>query len=72
MDPTRKTALETHRNEARLSREQLAARAGITSKTIFNIERGQVKPNGATLQVLAMALGCDLADLKDEPDEVAA
>ncbi len=66
MEPTRQSALYTHRIAAGLSREKLAVRAGITSKTVFNIERGLVEPNEATLRVLAQALAIEVADLTDE------
>lgn len=65
-----KSPLLVRRLAAGLSRERLAVAAGVTSKTVFNIERGLVEPNEATLRVLAQALGCDVADLS-EPDEVA-
>jgi DNA-binding XRE family transcriptional regulator/ribosomal protein S27AE len=68
----RQNALYTHRIAAGLSRDKLAARAGVTAKTVFNIERGLVEPNEATLRVLAQALGCEVTDLTDEPEGVAA
>lgn len=71
MNPTRKSALYSQRIAQGLSREKLGALAGVTSKTVFNIERGTVKPNESTLRVLAQALGCEVSDLI-EPDEVAA
>ncbi|MGI8594539.1 MAG: helix-turn-helix domain-containing protein [Solirubrobacteraceae bacterium] len=56
-------ALLRFRNERGLTREQLAARAGLASRTIFNIERQGVEPQRATLHVLAEALCCEVVDL---------
>ena len=63
--------LELARRKAGLSRETLAARAGIASRTIFGIEREGRKANKATLTVLAEALRVEAGDLT-EPEEIAA
>jgi len=47
----------------RLSREELAALAGLSPRTIYNIEHGLRRPHRATRSVLAAVLGCELADL---------
>jgi transcriptional regulator with XRE-family HTH domain len=44
--------------------EELAARAGISPRTIYNAEVGARQPQRATRRVLALALGCSPEDLK--------
>jgi transcriptional regulator with XRE-family HTH domain len=51
------------RRNAGLSREQLAAEAGLSARTIYAIEREGVRPQRATRRVLAEALGCRPSDL---------
>lgn len=61
------------RLKADLTQEQLAVKAGLTSKTVANIERDRFSPHNGTLLLLANALGCDVADLTGaEPEEIAA
>lgn len=54
--------------ELRLARgwtiEDLASRAGTSSRTIYSIEGGEHRPQRATRQVLALALGCRPEDLE--------
>ena len=50
--------MTAHRRRLGISREQLAARAGVSPRTLYNLEHGLVRPQRATLVVLAMALGC--------------
>lgn len=45
------------------SLEELAARAGVSARTIYNAEVGDRCPQRATRSVLASALGCDPDDL---------
>lgn len=47
------------RHAQELTREQLAARAGVTHSTVYRIERGTNRPNLDTLFKLAGALGVD-------------
>lgn len=49
-----------------LSRERLAALAGLSPRTIFAIEVEGVRPQRATCRVLADALGCDASALGDD------
>jgi DNA-binding XRE family transcriptional regulator len=49
--------LERVRHSVGLSREQLAAAAGVSTGTIYGIERCGVSPQRATRAVLAMTLG---------------
>jgi transcriptional regulator with XRE-family HTH domain len=68
-------SLEQRRRARGLSREALGALAGgVSSSTIFRIERGQVTPNRATLALLAGALGCEGSDLthSDAPGRTGA
>ena len=46
-----------------LSQQQLADRAGVGQDTISGLELGRHTPQGRTLQKLAHALNCDIADL---------
>jgi DNA-binding XRE family transcriptional regulator len=55
--------LERLRCSLGLSREQLAAAAGLSAGTIYNIERCGVHPRRATQAVLAMTLGVMPDDL---------
>jgi DNA-binding XRE family transcriptional regulator len=45
------------------SRERLARVADVSSRTIYNIERGLHEPRPITKIALARALGCDVGDL---------
>lgn len=60
--------------DARLARgwscETLAARAGISARTIYALERGENKPQASTRLVLALALGVHEVDLfpQDVPE----
>ena len=47
------------REGAGLSRERLAARAGLSPRTIYNLEHGLAHPRRATAVVLALALGVE-------------
>jgi transcriptional regulator with XRE-family HTH domain len=51
------------RQEARLSQEQLAARAGINRVTLARIELAQHQPTLSTLDAIARALDVKLIDL---------
>lgn len=49
-----------------LSREVLAAMAGLSPRTLYAIEREGVRPQRATCHVLADALGCSPGDLTND------
>jgi transcriptional regulator with XRE-family HTH domain len=50
--------LKTYRRRAMVSQEELAQRAGVSTRTVSNIERGaQVSPRHVTLGQLSVALG---------------
>ncbi len=57
------------RDQAELTREQLAARAEVTTSTIFRIESDDdYEPRMSSVTAIARALGCRVADLFLEPD----
>jgi DNA-binding XRE family transcriptional regulator len=57
------------RDEAGLTREQLAARAEVTTSTIFRIEsEDDYEPRMSSVTGIARALGCRVADLFLEPN----
>lgn len=51
------TPLWSARQEAGLSREALAARAGVSAATIYRLEAGRVQPQRLTARALAATLG---------------
>lgn len=55
--------LRLRREDAELTREQLAVSAGVTGSTVARIETGDYWPRMATLAKIADALGCQVADL---------
>ncbi|MFE1321788.1 helix-turn-helix domain-containing protein [Kitasatospora phosalacinea] len=50
-------ALRAHRQGARLTQEELAARAGLGIRTLSDLERGVAGPRPATAALLCTALG---------------
>lgn len=63
----RPEVLERARLEAGLSRESLAAKAGVGRVTIFNAESGlSTQPRPEIVKALADALGLPVSDLYDE------
>lgn len=63
--------LKRRRLEARLSREGLAQKAGLSKHTIKKIENGWEGVRPETVHALADALGCTVQELS-EVDEVAS
>jgi transcriptional regulator with XRE-family HTH domain len=59
------SALQRERHARGLSREALGALAGLSPRTIYAIEVDGVRPQRATVRVLAIALGVDPATLRD-------
>ena len=47
------------REDRLLSQRELARRAGVSNKTIVDIEAGRIRPHPATLRKLAEALGVE-------------
>lgn len=56
-------ALEIRRRARGLSREGLAADAGVSLRTVERLERGEVTPHRATARVLAVVLETSVEDL---------
>ena len=57
-------SLRRHRIAARLTQEQLAARAGLAARSVSQLERGRVRyPRPETVRLLGQALGLDPAEL---------
>ena len=61
-----KNPIRAAREDAGLSRSQLAAKSGVTSETIERIELRKNDPSMATLRALADALCLPVAALIDE------
>ena len=56
-----------YREKLNLTQEELAAKAGVSTRTIQRIEKG-IEPKGYTLKVLAEALGIDQKYLLNKPE----
>jgi len=54
------------------SREALASTAGISPRTVYAIESEGVRPQRATVRVLAEALGCRPSDLVTDDRDPSA
>ncbi|SFS76599.1 helix-turn-helix domain-containing protein [Lutibacter maritimus] len=57
-----------YREKLNLTQEELAEKAGVSTRTIQRIEKG-TEPKGHTLKVLAKALGISEDDLKENKSE---
>jgi transcriptional regulator with XRE-family HTH domain len=55
-------AVLERRAKAGLTQEQLAARSGLSSRTICELENGRAVPRESTLQLLGRALGMSPAE----------
>lgn len=55
--------LKEKRLELGLSQKELAEKAGVSSNTIYNIEKGNFSPNVSTYQKICKALNIKLADI---------
>jgi TolB-like protein len=58
-------ALGERRRQRGVTQEALAEAAGVALKTIKNLEHGERQPRASTLQLIAEALGCSLAELQE-------
>ena len=65
-------ALRQHRARAGATQDDLAARSGVHSTYISNIERGQRDPGLGTLQRLAEALAVPTSELVRAAEEIGA
>lgn len=57
------------RRKARLSRETLAVKAGVSFSTVQRIEGDHYWPSAGTVNAIASALGTTVADLLAVPSE---
>ncbi len=57
-----------YREKLNLTQEELAEKAGVSTRTIQRIEKG-IEPKGHTLKVLAKALGINENELKENQPE---
>lgn len=57
-----------HRAQARLTRDELAVKSGVTYNTIWRTEEDLTTPSVPTLRVIADALGVGLYDLLAQED----
>jgi len=57
------TKIQRLRKKLKLSVAQLAAKAGVTHQTIYNMEKEYHQPTVPTLKKIASALKCKWADL---------
>ena len=64
--------LRRRRLDAGMTQAQLAEASGIYWRTIDRVERGESKPNDATVIAHAQALGCAPSDLALELEREAA
>jgi transcriptional regulator with XRE-family HTH domain len=53
------------RLERVLSQRELAERAGVSPKTVLDVETGRIRPHPATLRKLAAALGVEPSALAE-------
>lgn len=68
--PQDRARVRRKRIEAGLSQPALAAKAGVHKSTVYRIEEGLIAAQAPTLQRIADALGCEIADLMPpEPAE---
>lgn len=58
--------LKAARTRQALSLEEVARRADLSYRTVWNAEQGGMVPRGKTLRALADALDLDVADLVEE------
>ena len=60
-------AVSRLRQMARLTQRELAERAGVSLSAVQSVESGRHAPTTITLETLAQALHCDVADLVGAP-----
>ena len=58
-------SLRQHRTEQLISLERLAAKAGVTAKTLSNIERGKQRPSYRSMQGISNALGIEPTEITE-------
>jgi predicted transcriptional regulator len=65
-------ALTARRKALGLSRERLAAAAGVSGQTVARIEAGRVKPQPSTVAAILGALSAAEAETKSSPEEATS
>jgi transcriptional regulator with XRE-family HTH domain len=63
--------IQQARKAAELSREKLAAEAGVSTSTIVRLERQEQLPNVAALVRIAARLSVPVTDLLPDPERAA-
>jgi transcriptional regulator with XRE-family HTH domain len=63
-------AIREVREKRGLTQEAVAHNAGVTASTFGLIERGQSNPTWATVDDIASALGCSIAELAKRADRL--
>lgn len=61
--------LTEHREAAGLTKTELALKAGVTERTVRNIERGEYKPSYQTARKIADVLGVPMESLVAQTNE---
>lgn len=64
--------LKRYRQENRISQEELAARADLSTRGYGKIERGEVHPSLETLDKLARATGMSQSSLLSDTEDCAS
>lgn len=64
--------LRYYRDRAGLSQRELAARAGISKRSLAGYERSEASPSIATVIAISRILECSLDDLAGEGEAVVA
>ena len=65
-------SLRRLRLEAGLSQESLAERAGVTSQTIYELERGLRRARPSTMRKIAQALGVSIPEVVEFAERLGA
>jgi transcriptional regulator with XRE-family HTH domain len=60
-------AVTARRDELRLTQGALARRAGVSERTVWDLEHGKRQPHPATLRAVLAALGMTLRDIAGLP-----
>lgn len=62
-NPAGVSRVRVHRTAQGLDQRDLARLAGVSLKTVSNVERGTTRPRSKTAHAIAVALGVQLDDL---------
>jgi transcriptional regulator with XRE-family HTH domain len=72
MPNPRGSNIETSRKALGMKRSELARRVGLSYKTIYGLERGHQTGSEESLQLIAIHLGLELADVMEVPQQGVA